>query len=103
MRKRGMQILEGVEPVAIKGDGSGNVKEVLIRDMQDGSEQSLACDFAFIGTGERPKSEHYREVLGVAVGENGEILVDKHKRTRGPNIYGSGGPIRRPMEIVQVR
>src|SRR6266851_2876937 len=34
MRKRGMQILEGVEPVAIKDDGDGNVKAVVIRDMQ---------------------------------------------------------------------
>ena len=101
MRKRGMQILEGVEPVAIQGDGK--VQQVTIRDMQDGSEQTLPCDFVFIGTGERPKSEHYREVLGVAVGEKGEILVDKHMRTSVPNVYAIGDLIGPPMEMFKAR
>src|SRR6266699_4539769 len=103
MRKRCIQILEGVEPVAINGDSTGNVKEVIIRDMQNGTEQSLPCDFAFIGTGERPKSEHYREVLGVAVGEKGEILVDKHMRTSVPNVYAIGDLIGPPMEMFKAR
>jgi pyruvate/2-oxoglutarate dehydrogenase complex dihydrolipoamide dehydrogenase (E3) component len=101
MRKRGMQILEGVEPVAIQGDGK--VQQVTIRDMQDGREQTLPCDFVFIGTGERPKSEHYREVLGVAVGEKGEILVDKHMRTSVPNVYAIGDLIGPPMEMFKAR
>ena len=101
MRKRGMQILEGVEPVAIQGDGK--VQQVTIRDMRDGSEQTLPCDFVFIGTGERPKSEHYREVLGVAVGEKGEILVDKHMRTSVPNVYAIGDLIGPPMEMFKAR
>jgi 2-oxopropyl-CoM reductase (carboxylating) len=101
MHKRGMQILEGVEPVAIQG--SGKVQQVTIRDMKDGSERTLPCDFVFIGTGERPKSEHYREVLGVAVGEKGEILVDKHMRTSVPNVYAIGDLIGPPMEMFKAR
>ena len=101
MRKRGMEILEGVEPVAI--EGNGKVQQVTIRDMMDGSEQTLPCDFVFIGTGERPKSEHYREVLGVAVGEKGEILVDKHMRTSVPNVYAIGDLIGPPMEMFKAR
>jgi dihydrolipoamide dehydrogenase len=101
MRKRGMQILEGVEPVAIQGNGK--VQQVTIRDMTDGSEQILPCDFVFIGTGERPQSEHYREVLGVAVGEKGEILVDKHMRTSVPNVYAIGDLIGPPMEMFKAR
>src|SRR5207249_4426848 len=103
MKKRGMQILEDVEPVAINGDSNGNVKEVIIREIQTGIEQSLPCDFAFIGTGERPKSQHYREVLGVAVGEKGEILVDKHMRTSIPNVYAIGDLIGPPMEMFKAR
>ena len=101
MRRRGMEILEGVEPVAIQGNGK--VQQVTIRDMKDGSEQTLPCDFVFIGTGERPKSEHYREVLGVAVGEKGEILVDKHMRTSVPNVYAIGDLIGPPMEMFKAR
>jgi len=63
----------------------------------------LPCDFAFIGTGERPKSQHYREVIGVAVGEKGEILVDKHMRTSVPNIYAIGDLIGPPMEMFKAR
>lgn len=103
MRKRGMTILEGVEPVEILGDDNGNVKAVVIRDMQDGSTETLPCDFAFIGTGERPKSDHYREVLGVAVGEKGEILVDKQMHTSVPGVYAIGDLIGPPMEMFKAR
>src|SRR5258708_21272009 len=83
MRKRGMQIIEGVEPLAIRGDERGRAKEVVIRAL---------------GGGERPKSDHYREVLGVAVGERGEILVDKHMRTSVPKVYAIGDLIGPPIE-----
>ncbi len=100
MRKRGIEILEGVEPVAIKGNGSAQA--VIIRDA-NGQEQTLPCDFVFIGTGERPKSDHYREVLGVAVGERGEICVDKRMRTSVPNVYAIGDLIGPPMEMFKAR
>jgi pyruvate/2-oxoglutarate dehydrogenase complex dihydrolipoamide dehydrogenase (E3) component len=100
MRKRGMEILEGAEPLAINGNGTA--QEVVIRDAQD-IERSLPCDFVFIGTGERPQSDHYRQVLGVAVGERGEILVDKRMRTSVPNVYAIGDLIGPPMEIFKAR
>ena len=103
MRKRGIQVLEGCEPVAIQDDDHGNVKAVVIRDMRAGSKQTLPCDFVFVATGERPRSEHYREVLGVAVGEKGEILVDKHMRTSVPNVYAIGDLIGPPMEMFKAR
>ncbi|MGH8594149.1 MAG: SDR family oxidoreductase [Gammaproteobacteria bacterium] len=100
MRKRGMEILEGAEPLAINGNGTA--QEVVIRDPQ-GVERSLLCDFVFIGAGERPQSDHYRQVLGVAVGEQGEILLDKHMRTSVPNVYAIGDLIGPPMEIFKAR
>lgn len=100
MRKRGIVILEGAEPLAI--NGNGKVQEVIIRDT-DGSKRSLPCDFVFIGTGERPRSDHYREVLGVAVGAHGEILVDRHMRTSVPNVYAIGDLIGPPMEMFKAR
>jgi dihydrolipoamide dehydrogenase len=101
MRRRGMQILEGMEPVEITGNGK--VQAVVIRNMVDGSQQTLPCDFVFIGTGERPQSKHYQEVLGVAVGEKGEILVDKSMRTSVPNVFAIGDLIGPPMEMFKAR
>jgi 2-oxopropyl-CoM reductase (carboxylating) len=103
MRKRGVQILEGYEPAEIKGDSDGQVQAVIIRNMQTGNEQTLPCDFVFIATGERPQSEHYQEVLGITVGEKGEILVDKHMRTNVPNVYAIGDLIGHPMELFKAR
>ena len=103
MKKRGMQIIEGHEPVEIKGDNDGNVRAVVIRDMRSGEEQLLPCDFVFLATGERPRSEHFQQVLGVAVGERGEILVDKHMRTNVPNVYAIGDLIGPPMEMFKAR
>src|SRR5438128_877340 len=60
-------------------------------------------DFAFIATGERPRSEHFRKVLGVAVGEKGEILVDRHMRTSVPHVYAIGDLIGPPMEMFKAR
>jgi len=100
MRERGMEILEGAEPLAV--NGKGMAREVVIREPQ-GVERSLPCDFVFIGTGERPRSDHYRQVLGIAVGDRGEILVDKHMRTSVPNVYAIGDLIGPPMEIFKAR
>ncbi len=103
MRKRGLTIIEGHEPVEIRGDSEGHVKEVVIRDMSTGEQQVLPCDFVFLATGERPRSEHFQQVLGVAVGEKGEILVDKHMRTSVPNIYAIGDLVGSPMEMFKAR
>jgi pyruvate/2-oxoglutarate dehydrogenase complex dihydrolipoamide dehydrogenase (E3) component len=103
MRKRGMQIIEGHEPVEIRGNSNGHVQAVVIRDMQSGEEQTLPCDFVFLATGERPRSDHFQQVLGVAVGEKGEILVDKHMRTSVPHVYAIGDLIGPPMEMFKAR
>jgi len=100
MRKRYMEILENAEPLAINGNGSA--QEVVICDAQ-GVERSLPCDFVFIGTGERPQSDHYRQVLNVEVGDESEILVDKHMRTSVPNVYAIGDLIGPPMEMFKAR
>lgn len=103
MQKRGIKIIEGHEPVEIQGDGAGNVQAVVIRDMRTGAEQTLPCDFVFLATGERPRSKHFQDVLGVAVGEKGEILVDTHMRTSVPNVYAVGDIIGAPMEMFKAR
>jgi pyruvate/2-oxoglutarate dehydrogenase complex dihydrolipoamide dehydrogenase (E3) component len=100
MRKRGIETLEGAEPVAIEGDGK--VERVVVR-LPDGGTTSIETDFVFLGAGERPNSAMAGEVLGVDVGPRGEVLVDKSMRTSVPNVYAIGDLIGGPMEMFKAR
>jgi pyruvate/2-oxoglutarate dehydrogenase complex dihydrolipoamide dehydrogenase (E3) component len=100
MRRRGIEILEGAEPVAIQG--SGKVERVLVR-LAGGETIELETDFVFVGTGETPNSTMARDVLGVAVGAHGEVLVDKSMRTSVPNVYAIGDLVGAPMEMFKAR
>lgn len=100
MRDRGMSILEGAHPIAVSG--TDRATGVTVR-LADGSTVDLPCDMVFIGTGERANSDHYVEVLGVAVDERGSIVVDDHMRTSVPNVYAVGDLIGPPMEMFKAR
>ncbi|MGQ0575519.1 MAG: FAD-dependent oxidoreductase, partial [Pseudonocardia sp.] len=63
MRKRGMQILEGAHPVSVNGDS--RVQSVTVR-LASGEEIEIETDFVFLATGERPRTDEARDVLGRA-------------------------------------
>jgi 2-oxopropyl-CoM reductase (carboxylating) len=84
MRKRGMEILEGVHPVSVNGDGArGKARSVTVR-LASGEEVELETDFVFLGLGERPNTAEALQVLGIDVGANGRVVVDKRMRTSVP-------------------
>ena len=62
MRKRGMRILEGADPVSVNGNGS--VRAWTCR-LASGEVIDLETDFVFLGTGERPNSGEAKSVLGI--------------------------------------
>ena len=100
MRKRGIDVREGAEPVAILGGDS--VERVRIR-LAAGELLEIDADFVFVGTGETPNSAEAHEVLGVALGPRNEIVVDKTMRTSVPNVYAIGDVIGPPMEMFKAR
>jgi dihydrolipoamide dehydrogenase len=100
MRKRGMELLEGAEPLEVIGNG--HVTGVRVR-LADGAEVTLDTDFVFIGTGERPHSQPYVDVLGVQVDDRGFITVDSRMRTSVPGVYAIGDLIGSPMEMFKAR
>jgi 2-oxopropyl-CoM reductase (carboxylating) len=100
MRKRGMDIVEGVLPLEIKG--TDHVESVTFR-LPDGEIAEIATDFVFLGTGETPNSKLPHEWLGVELGPNQEIVVDAHMRTSVPNVYAIGDIIGAPMEMFKAR
>jgi pyruvate/2-oxoglutarate dehydrogenase complex dihydrolipoamide dehydrogenase (E3) component len=100
MRKRGMEILEGAEPLEVIGNGK--VTGVRVR-LADGSEQTIDTDFVFMGTGERPHTQPFVDALGVEVDERGFIKVDSRMRTSVPGVYAIGDLIGSPMEMFKAR
>jgi pyruvate/2-oxoglutarate dehydrogenase complex dihydrolipoamide dehydrogenase (E3) component len=100
MRKRGIEIYEGAETLEVVGNGK--VTGVRVR-LADGSERLIDTDFVFLGTGERPDSQHYVDTLGVDVDERGVVLVDSQMRTSTPGVYAIGDLIGAPMEMFKAR
>ena len=100
MRKRGMEFLEGAEPIEVIGNG--RVTGVRVR-LADGSERTIDTDFVFIGTGERAHSRPYVDALGVEVDDRGSIKVDARMRTSVPGVYAIGDLIGAPMEMFKAR
>jgi dihydrolipoamide dehydrogenase len=100
MRRRGIEIHEGAEPLEVVGNG--RVTGVRVR-FADGSESTIEADFVFIGTGERPDTKPYVDALGVAVDERGFVTVDARMRTSVPGVYAIGDLIGAPMEMFKAR
>jgi dihydrolipoamide dehydrogenase len=82
--------------------GNGRVSGVRVQ-LADGAEVTLDTDFVFIGTGERPHSQQYVDVLGVEVDDRGFITVDSRMRTSVPGVYAIGDLIGSPMEMFKAR
>ncbi len=56
-----------------------------------GQSEPLIADQVLVATGRRPKIDGLGlETAGVAVGDRGEIIVDKHAQTSCPSIYAVG-------------
>jgi dihydrolipoamide dehydrogenase len=100
MRDRGMEIEESATPLAIEGEEK--VTGVRYRDAA-GVERVIACDFAFIATGERPSTEQFVDTLGIEVDDRGFIKADKHMRTSVDNIWATGDLLGSPMEMFKAR
>ncbi|MBA2426224.1 MAG: NAD(P)/FAD-dependent oxidoreductase [Actinobacteria bacterium] len=100
MRERGVEIIEGAQLTEIKGsDGA----ERVIATGPDGETLEFETDFVFNGTGEAPNSAESKKWLGVATGDNDEILVDASMRTSVEDVYAIGDIIGAPMEMFKAR
>lgn len=99
MRDRGIEIIEGAEPIEVLGNGK--VSGVTYRDA-DGQVRQIDTDFVFVGTGERPNLDLYAP-LGLATDERGYIVADAHMRTSVPGVYATGDLLGPPMEMFKAR
>jgi len=85
MKRRGIKIHEGVTIKEIKG--SEKVEAVIFEE--NGRIVEVPCDTVLLGTGVIPNSE-IAKPLGVEIGPNNEIVVNKKFQTSIPNVYAIG-------------
>ncbi|TNC28287.1 NAD(P)/FAD-dependent oxidoreductase [Amycolatopsis alkalitolerans] len=99
MVDRGIEVVEGAEPVEVLGDS--RVTGVRYRTA-DGRTVDVDSDFVFVGTGERPDLKMY-DALGLEVDERGFVVADATMRTSVPSVYAVGDLIGPPMEMFKAR
>jgi dihydrolipoamide dehydrogenase len=99
MADRGIEIVEGAEPLEVLGNG--RVTGVRYRTA-GGEIAEIATDFVFIGTGERPDLSMYAP-LGLETDDRGFVVADTHMRTSVPGIYAAGDLLGPPMEMFKAR
>lgn len=101
MKEQGMEIWEGSEVDSLEADANGKVCAAVIRTPH-GLER-IETDFVFSGLGEIPNSEMPAKVLGVAIGNRNEVIVNDRLQTSVPNVYAIGDLIGGPMEMFKAR
>ncbi len=80
---RGVDVITGAEPDKIDLDE----KDCPIVSLKSGKQ--ISADYVFLCFGFRPEVS-LAERCGLAIGETGGILVDKHLRTSDPDVYAGG-------------
>lgn len=93
MMDRGVDVIVDTEPQRIELDSDERpVVRLKGKEMIDG-------DYVFLCLGSRPESS-LAEGCGLARGETGGILVDRHLRTSDPEIYAGGDCVEQTNRIT---
>ncbi len=79
----GVHIREETEVVAIEGTASVTG----VRLQTNGNEEVIPCDTVLLATGLRPRTD---SISGIALGPDGEILVNERMETSVPGVYAAG-------------
>ncbi len=95
-RKENVKILWNTEAKEIKGEKLVN-KAVLLN--KEGILEELIVDGIFVQVGEDPNSQLAREA-GVAVNEDGYIIVDMLQQTNIAGVYAAGDVTSHPVKQV---
>jgi thioredoxin reductase (NADPH) len=69
--------------------GSGVVEALQLRDAASGQLSSLAVHGVFISVGWTPQNQ-LAKGLGIAVDDEGYVVVDRMQRTNIPGVYAAG-------------
>jgi thioredoxin reductase (NADPH) len=95
--KKNIEILWNTEINEIRGERL--VNEVIVFNNKTKETKELLVDGVFVQVGEEPNSQLAKEA-GVAVDEDGYILVDIHQRTNIMGVYAAGDVTNHPVKQV---
>ncbi len=93
-------ILLNKEAMEIVGDDV--VREIHLRDVQSGKISIFAVDGVFVSVGDTPQNQIAKK-LGVAVDDQGYVIVDRQQRTNVEGVYAAGditGGVRQVVTAV---
>ena len=94
LTKQGLDIRLGARVVG----SSANNREVSVSYEQGNDKQQLTFDKLIVAVGRSPNVAGLgAEEAGLALNENGGIVVDEHCATNLPNVYAIGDVVRGPM------
>ncbi len=94
---KNVEILWNTEVKEIRGDKV--VQEVVLLDKGTGTTRTLSVSGVFVQVGEDPNSQMAKEA-GVAVDEDGYIIVDVLQRTNLEGVYAAGDVTNHPVKQV---
>lgn len=97
LEKKNVQVLWNSEVKDIKGERL--VNKVIVLDSQTRQIQELLVDGVFVQVGEDPNSQLAKEA-GVAVDEDGYIMVDLLQRTNVAGVFAAGDVTNHPVKQV---
>ena len=97
LEKKNIQVLWNSEVKEIKGERL--VNKVILLDNKTKQIQELPVDGVFVQVGEDPNSQLAKEA-GVAVDEDGYIIVDLLQRTNVAGVFAAGDVTNHPVKQV---
>jgi thioredoxin reductase (NADPH) len=80
-------------------NGEKSVKKVTMLDKRTGKTKELPVDGVFVQIGEAPNSQQAKEA-GIAVDEDGYVVVDALQRTNLTGVYAAGDVTNHPVKQV---
>jgi len=96
-RKQNVEILWNTEVKEIRGEKFTN--KAVVFDNKSGETKDIPVDGIFVQIGEDPSSQLAKEV-GVAIDEDGYIIVDMLQRTNIAGVYAAGDVTNHPVKQV---
>lgn len=94
---KNVEILWNTEIKEIRGDKV--VQKVILFDKDTGESRELAVNGVFVQVGEDPNSQIAKDA-GIAVDEDGYIIMDVQQRTNLEGVYAAGDVTNHPIKQV---
>jgi mercuric reductase len=95
LEQEGVEILTNATARSVRADAGGIVTSVIA----EGRQKEIRADRLLVATGRRPNTDRIAvEKAGIALGAEGQVLVDEHLRTNVPHVYAAGDVIGREQQ-----